>query len=93
MRDTSDEMAALAMQEAEHDDYDSLIDKLVCIFSRISDTSLVDIVLAIGEDINRATTHFKCYDVALRIRSLRLIPTEKQRGAMTNVLAYYLANL
>jgi hypothetical protein len=53
----------------------------------------LDIAVAAGEATNQVTKHFPCYDVALKIKSHGWMPTAKQRSAITNVLAWYLAEL
>jgi hypothetical protein len=93
MSETSDDMAAFAMLAEENYMIKSRKEYLAEVFCRISDESLLDIAVAVGEDANRITDHFKCYDVALKIKSHGWKPTAKQRSAITNVLAYYLADL
>jgi hypothetical protein len=93
MSDTTDDMEALAMLVEYHYMQDEMYKSLVDIFRRISDDSLLDIAVAAGEETNQVTCHFPCYDVALKIKSHGWTPTAKQRSAITNVLAYYLADL
>jgi hypothetical protein len=96
MSETSDDMAALAQLAEAHymqeDTYKSLREHLAEIFRRISGDSLLDIAVAAGEGTNQVTKHFPCYDVALKIKTHGWTPTEKQRSAITNVLAYYLSD-
>jgi hypothetical protein len=93
MSETTDEMEALAMLVEYHYTQDEMYKSLVDIFRRISDDSLLDIAVAAGEGTNQVTKYFPCYDVALKIKSHGWTPTTKQRSAITNVLAWYLAEL
>jgi hypothetical protein len=96
MSETTDDMEALAYFAEYHDmqeeTFKPLKEHLVEIFRRISDDSLLDIAVAAGEGSNQVTCHFPCYDVALKIKSHGWAPTAKQRSAITNVLAHYLAD-
>jgi hypothetical protein len=44
-----------------------------------------------GDKINRVTDRFKCYDAAVKIKEHGWKPTERQREAIENVLAHWLA--
>jgi hypothetical protein len=59
---------------------------------RLFDVALLDRAIAQGVRINQVTDHFKCYDAALKIKRHGWTPTMKQRQAIQNVLAHWLAS-
>jgi hypothetical protein len=58
---------------------------------KLSDTALLDLTVAQGDRINHVTDRFKCYDAAVKIKRNGWKPTERQREAIENILAHWLA--
>jgi hypothetical protein len=57
---------------------------------RLSGNALLNLAIAQGEKINHVTDWFKCYDVALELKTDGRKLTKRQRSAIKNVLALYL---
>jgi len=74
-----------------HSHFEELLYKIKTSLSKKSDDDLLQIAIKKGVDLNYVTEHFPAYDVALKIKNNKWTPTPKQRAAITNVLAFFIA--
>jgi len=56
-----------------------------------TDGELLSEATRIGPDLNDVTDHFPAYDVARKLKKNGWTPTEKQRKAIVNVMAWLMA--
>jgi len=68
--------------------YDELNERKIKL-SEKSDDDLLNIAVKCGQKLNGVTEYFPAYDVALKLLNNKWIPTEKQRKAIINVIAFY----
>jgi len=61
--------------------------------SRKGDDELLIMAINAGKGLDDSFEHFPAYTVALKLKTNGWKPTEKQREAIINVLAYYNAGL
>ena len=74
-----------------YEDHMKRINKVKKNLSKFADQDLLKIAIKRGENLNTVTEHFPAYDVALKLHNNNWTPTAKQRNAIINVLAYYIA--
>jgi hypothetical protein len=65
-------------------------DGILSELSKRTDEELLNAIITYGEALDDFE-YFKAYSIAVKIKSAGLKPTEKQRAAMLNCLAYRLS--
>jgi hypothetical protein len=75
----------------DFDDQEKSLEKWKNRLRDMDDYDLLEFSVSQGTSLNGVTEHFPAYDVALKLKNNCWTPTEKQRNAIINVTAYYMA--
>ena len=79
-------------RESEINEYfQELLENINKTLSQKTDYELLMLALKKGNELNSVTEYFPAYDVAEKIFNMGWTPTLKQRNAIRNVLAFYIA--
>jgi len=77
------ELAEMDFEETAREQRELLFEK--------TDSEILDEAIKIGPELNDVTDHFPAYNVARKLKKNGWTPTEKQRKAIVNVVAWLLA--
>jgi len=79
--------ADLAWYEARGIEYEEQKE----ILSEKTDSELIELAIQTGKELDEYE-HFPAYTVATQLRQMNRLPSERQREAVINCMAYYLMN-